>query len=178
MQRVLPAGPAPTEQHPDEPVSRRQARPGPLSLEHGNLLAEGNVLDEEIGAAAEESGKTAREDEQKLGHQLKVTECGHLGKADPAPWPALGSACRCSRAVASSSPFWHRTRLSRRPLRETLSPLRLAQTGRDSSQSRSPHLWVRGSACGGSETRGKTPPPRWRVCSISRPRCSPIRLWR
>jgi len=92
MQRALPAGPAPTKQNPEEPVSRRQARPGPLPLEHGNLLTEGDVLDGQIGAAAEESGKTAREDEQKLGHQIKVAECDHLGKADPAPWPALGSA--------------------------------------------------------------------------------------
>ena len=63
-QRLLPASPQPGQRDPKEPVAAAQPRPGHRPPVHGELLAQGEVLEGELAVAAAEEREEAKQVEQ------------------------------------------------------------------------------------------------------------------
>ncbi len=55
---------------PEQAVERIQARPGPFSFEHGNLLSEHDNLKRRGGARAKEDSDGGDEYEEEIEHEL------------------------------------------------------------------------------------------------------------
>ena len=60
-----PAGPELSQQDPEQPIRRTQARSGPLPLEHPKLLAKGKHFEGSVGAAAEGDASRGEECEKQ-----------------------------------------------------------------------------------------------------------------
>ena len=60
-----PAGPELSQQDPEQPIRRTQARSGPLPLEHSKLLAKGKHFEGSVGAAADEHPNHHQESEEE-----------------------------------------------------------------------------------------------------------------
>ena len=57
---------------PDEPIPVAQLRPGMGLLEHGDLLAQSQVLEREISATPEDGSERTDEDLKPLEHSQKA----------------------------------------------------------------------------------------------------------
>src|SRR5207247_996086 len=66
---LSPAGPDSGQADPQQAINRAQLRPGHRSLEHGKLLAEGEVLEGELTMAAEEEREEPKQVEQEGNHR-------------------------------------------------------------------------------------------------------------
>ena len=64
-ERFGPAGPELSQQDPEQPIRRTQARSGPLPLEHSKLLAKGKHFEGIVGAAADEHPNHDQESEEE-----------------------------------------------------------------------------------------------------------------
>jgi hypothetical protein len=64
-ERFGPAGPELSQQDPEQPIRRTQARSGPLPLEHSKLLAKGKYFEGSVGAAADEHPNYDQESEEE-----------------------------------------------------------------------------------------------------------------
>jgi len=64
-ERFGPAGPELSQQDPEQPIRRTQARSGPLPLEHSKLLAKGEHFEGSVGAAADEHPNHDQESEEE-----------------------------------------------------------------------------------------------------------------
>jgi len=71
-QRLPPTGPESGQAGPEQAVSRAELRPGRCSLVHGELLAEGQVLEGELAVAAEEEGKEPEQVEYESDHESQL----------------------------------------------------------------------------------------------------------
>ena len=60
-----PAGPELSQQNPEQPIRRTQARSGPLPLEHCKLLTKGQHFEGSVGAAADEHPNHDQESEEE-----------------------------------------------------------------------------------------------------------------
>jgi hypothetical protein len=74
-QRSAPSGPAPAEQDPERAVAIPESWPGAGALQHQDLLAQGQVLQEQVAAGAQE---VAHEVQQEVEH-------GEISAAPAAP---------------------------------------------------------------------------------------------
>src|SRR2546427_12828798 len=70
-----PPGPNPGEPYPEEAIRRAKLRPGRRPLVHGELLAQGKVLEGEQAMAAEEEGEEPKQVEQGSDHRR---DCGRI----------------------------------------------------------------------------------------------------
>ena len=59
-ERVLPVGPHPGEPDPEEPISGAELRPSDRSSVHGQLVAQGEILEDEVAMAADEEGEESK----------------------------------------------------------------------------------------------------------------------
>ena len=68
-----PPGPAPGQPDPQEPI--RPAQPGPRerSLVHGELVAQGEILEGELAVAAAEEREEAEQVEQRADHETRLS---------------------------------------------------------------------------------------------------------
>ena len=60
-----PAGPELSQQDPEQPIRRTQARSGRLPLEHPKLLAKGKHSEDSVGAAADKHPNHDQESEEE-----------------------------------------------------------------------------------------------------------------
>jgi hypothetical protein len=64
-QHILPANPGLPQDGPEQPVQSAQGWPGPSPFEDGHLLAEGEYLERDIGAAAPKDAGGSKECEDE-----------------------------------------------------------------------------------------------------------------
>jgi hypothetical protein len=67
-----PPGPDPREPDPEETISRVKLGPGHRSLVHGELLAQGEVLEGELPVAAAEEREESKHVEQEGDHRTEI----------------------------------------------------------------------------------------------------------
>ena len=83
-ERVLPSGPPAAQGKPEDAVSNADAGPRVLPLEDGELLAEREVLDHEVGASGDDGGDGSADGEEAIEHPRTMTAAGAGGnRADP-----------------------------------------------------------------------------------------------
>jgi len=68
---LFPSRPEPTDSNPKELVEDVEAWPRASPLEHGELLAEHEVLEDKIAAAAKQADKRAEPQERQVEHGLE-----------------------------------------------------------------------------------------------------------
>jgi hypothetical protein len=67
-----PPGPDPRQPDPEETISRAKLGPGHRSLVHGELLAQGEVLEGELPVAAAEEREESKHVEQEGDHRTEI----------------------------------------------------------------------------------------------------------
>ena len=107
-----PPGPDSGQPDPEEAISRAQSGPGRRSLVHGELLAQGEVLEGELAVAAAEEREEAKQVEQEGDHRA-----GIVSGSEPTDQP-----------LAAGREFWRRTT---HRLHENLGALNVALTAED-----------------------------------------------
>src|SRR2546425_10585970 len=88
-----PPGPDPGQPDPEETISRAKLGPGRRSLVHGELVAQGEVLQGELTVAATEEGEESKHVQQEGDHRARI-----LSGSEPTDQP-LGRRTK----------FWRRT---------------------------------------------------------------------
>ena len=71
-ERLPPPGPDPGQPDPQEAIGRAQPRPGRRSLVHGELVAQGEVLEGELTMAAAEEGEEPKQVEHEGDHRAET----------------------------------------------------------------------------------------------------------
>ncbi len=71
-ERIGPAIPEGAQHHPEQAVAALEAGPGMPSLEHGELLAQGENFQAEVVAGAKEAEEIGKECGSELGHEPTV----------------------------------------------------------------------------------------------------------
>jgi hypothetical protein len=71
-ERLPPPGPDPGEPDPEKSVRRTKLRPGRRSLVDGELLAQGEVLQDQLALAAEEDGEEPKQVERESDHRAEI----------------------------------------------------------------------------------------------------------
>jgi len=67
-----PAGPDSGQPDPEQPIRCAEFRPGHRSLVDGELLAQGEVLQDELAVAAPEEGEETEQVEEEGDHQARI----------------------------------------------------------------------------------------------------------
>ena len=67
-----PPGPDPGQPHPEEAISPAKLGPGRRSLVHGELLAQGEVLQGELAVAAADEREESKQVEQECDHRAGI----------------------------------------------------------------------------------------------------------
>jgi hypothetical protein len=68
-----PLGPDSGQPDPDETIHPAQSRPRDGSLVHGELVAQGEVLQSQLPLAAAEEREEAKQVEQRADHELRLS---------------------------------------------------------------------------------------------------------
>jgi hypothetical protein len=71
-QRLPPAGPDSGQAGPEQAVGRAELWPRSRSLVHGELLAQGQVLESELAVAADEEGEEPEDVEYESDHESRL----------------------------------------------------------------------------------------------------------
>ena len=71
-QRLLPASPQPGQRDPKEPVATAQPRSGHRPPVHGELLAQGEILEGELPVAAAEEREESEQGEQRADQKTAI----------------------------------------------------------------------------------------------------------
>ena len=77
-QRLSPAGPDSGQANPEQTIHRVEPRPGRRSLVDGELLAQGQVLDDELAMAADEEGEEPKQVEEEGDHRAGIVSGSEL----------------------------------------------------------------------------------------------------
>jgi hypothetical protein len=77
-QSLLPAGPDSGQPHPQEAIHRAQSGARHRSFVHGELLAQGQVLEGELAGAAAEEGEKTKQVEQEGDHHGRILSGSEL----------------------------------------------------------------------------------------------------
>jgi len=71
-QRLPPAGPGPGQPDLEETIRRAQPGPGHVSLVHGELLAQGQILERKLALAPDEEGEEPEQVEYEGDHEPRL----------------------------------------------------------------------------------------------------------
>jgi hypothetical protein len=69
---MLPAGPHPGEPDPEEPISGAEVWLSDCASLHGDLVAQGEILEGEVAMAADEEGEEPKHREQDADHRAGI----------------------------------------------------------------------------------------------------------
>jgi hypothetical protein len=92
----LHPGPDPGQPDPEEPVRRTKLGPRHRPLVHGELVAQGPVLNGELAVAAEEEGEEAKHVEQGSDHRVGIVSGSALRDQLLACRPGFGERHRAA----------------------------------------------------------------------------------
>jgi len=107
-QRLLPPRPEVTEREPEEPISRPHPRSRPLGREDGELLAEGEVLDQKVGPRRCDTSEPSQDDGDSGEHRDRMVGCrGGVNDATGPDWRY--DPPNANRSLSTRMGFWRAT---------------------------------------------------------------------
>jgi hypothetical protein len=111
-QDLLPPRPETTERDPEEPIGRPHPRPRSLGREDGELLVEGQILDQKVGPRRAEASEPIQDCGDSGRHRDRMEAPGNTVNGDSAQdwWQDRASA---NRSSSGRMGYWRGTGVPR-----------------------------------------------------------------